>query len=96
MEKSLDLTYRTTFSLRRLWLIFACSMLAMFATLLWFGREIYHQAPPMPTRVVSVSGATLFTRAEIERGQNVWQSTGGMQQGSLCVGADRKVSHLLE
>ncbi len=76
-------TYRTTFSLRRLWWILACSMLVMFATLLLFGREIYHQVPPIPTRVVSAAGDTLFTRAAIERGQNVWQSTGGMQQGSV-------------
>ena len=83
MNSAPESTYRTTFSLQRLWLIFACSMLAMFAILLLLGREIYHQAPPIPTRVVSTSGDTLFTRAEIERGQNVWQSTGGMQQGSL-------------
>ena len=83
MNSAAESTYRTTFSLQRLWLIFACSMLAMFAILLLFGREIYHQAPPIPARVVSTSGDTLFTRADIERGQNVWQSTGGMQQGSL-------------
>ncbi len=83
MNSAPESTYRTTFSLQRLWLIFACSMLAMFAILLLFGREIYHQAPPIPARVVSTSGDTLFTRADIERGQNVWQSTGGMQQGSL-------------
>ena len=83
MNSAAESTYRTTFSLQRLWLIFACSMLAMFAILLLFGREIYHQAPPIPARVVSISGDTLFTRADIERGQNVWQSTGGMQQGSL-------------
>lgn len=77
-----DPTYRTTFSPRRLWWILAASVLVMFATLLLFGREIYHQAAPIPARVVSANGETLFTRAHIERGQNVWQSMGGMQQGS--------------
>ncbi len=83
MDSTIEPSYRTTFSLTRLWLIFACSMLAMFATLLWFGREIYHEAPPIPVRVVTAQATTVFTRADIERGQNVWQSTGGMQQGSL-------------
>jgi nitric oxide reductase subunit B len=33
--------------------------------------------------VKSISGETLYTRADIETGQNVWQSIGGMQQGSI-------------
>ncbi|MSO99063.1 MAG: nitric-oxide reductase large subunit [Rhodospirillaceae bacterium] len=76
-------TYRTTFWIRRLWLIFGASMVVMFATLLLFGREIYHQAPPIPERVVTAVGEVVYTKADIERGQNVWQSTGGMEQGSL-------------
>ncbi len=76
-------TYAQTFTLRRLWIILAISMVAMFATLLYFGREIYHAKPPMPESVVTQSGETLFTRADIERGQGVWQAMGGMQQGSI-------------
>ena len=55
----------------------------MFGTLLYFGGEIYQAAPPIPATVRSAGGQTLFTRADIERGQNVWQSIGGMQQGSI-------------
>lgn len=76
-------TYAQLFSIRRLWIILALSMVVMFATLLYFGREIYRAAPPIPETVVTESGQTLFTRANIERGQGVWQSMGGMQQGSI-------------
>jgi len=55
----------------------------MFATLLYFGREIYQMAPPIPETVVSQSSQAVFSREEIQRGQNVWQSMGGMQQGSI-------------
>lgn len=76
-------TYAQVFSIRRLWIILALSMVVMFATLLYFGREIYRAAPPIPEAVVTESGRTLFTRADIERGQGVWQAMGGMQQGSI-------------
>ncbi len=75
--------YSQTFTLRRLWIILALSMVVMFATLLYFGREIYHAKPPIPEAVATQSGAILFTRADIERGQTVWQAMGGMQQGSI-------------
>jgi nitric oxide reductase subunit B len=76
-------TYDTLFSIRRLWIILAASMAVMFGTLLYFGGQIYQAAPPIPAAVRSDSGVTLFTRGDIERGQNVWQSIGGMQQGSI-------------
>jgi nitric oxide reductase subunit B len=76
-------TYDTLFSIRRLWIVLAVSMVAMFGTLLYFGGQIYQAAPPIPAAVRSDGGQTLFTRQDIERGQNVWQSMGGMQQGSI-------------
>lgn len=77
------LYYRKLFSIPRLWLIFIVSMVVMFGTLLFFGAQIYQTAPPIPEAVKTVSGQTVFTRAQIERGQNVWQSMGGMEQGSI-------------
>ncbi|HET7609743.1 MAG TPA: nitric-oxide reductase large subunit, partial [Gammaproteobacteria bacterium] len=77
------MTYDTLFSIRRLWIILAASMVVMFGTLLYFGGQIYQAAPPIPAAVTTAGGETLFTRADIERGQNVWQSIGGMQQGSI-------------
>jgi nitric oxide reductase subunit B len=76
-------TYSQHFSIRRLWLILASSMLVMFGTLLYYGGQIYLEAPPIPLAVRTDGGQTIFTRAQILRGQNVWQSTGGMQQGSI-------------
>ena len=76
-------TYAQVFTIRRLWIILIASMVVMFATLLYFGREIYHAAPPIPQSVRTQNGETLFTRADIERGQAVWQAMGGMQQGSI-------------
>lgn len=75
--------YSSTFTIRRLWLILASSMIIMFAVLLYFGREIYQEAPPIPERVETTAGELIYTRADIQRGQGVWQSTGGMQQGSV-------------
>jgi nitric oxide reductase subunit B len=75
--------YSSLFSIRRLWAVFAASMIVMFGTLLYFGAQIYQLAPPIPEAVRSTSGATLFTREQILRGQSVWQSMGGMEQGSI-------------
>src|SRR5215471_13849484 len=76
-------TYSSHFSIRRLWWILGVSMLVMFGTLLYFGGRIYQAAPPIPTAVRTESGETIFSGEQILAGQNVWQSLGGMQQGSI-------------
>jgi nitric oxide reductase subunit B len=76
-------SYSSHFSIRRLWTIFVVSMAVMFGTLLYFGGQIYQAAPPIPSAVRTTDGTTIFTAEEIERGQSVWQSMGGMQQGSI-------------
>jgi len=75
--------YNTTFTVKRLWQILSVSLLVSFSILLFYGGQIYQKAPPIPETIKTSSGYTLYTRADIERGQNIWQSTGGMQQGSL-------------
>ena len=70
-------------SYRRLWIGFIVVMVGSFAVLGFFGREIYRQAPPIPERVLSASGDVLFTGQDIRDGQNVWQSTGGHELGSI-------------
>lgn len=67
----------------RLWIALGCLLGVTFAVLLWMSREIYHQAPPLPERVITASGQTLYTRADIESGRQVWQSIGGQQLGSI-------------
>ena len=75
--------YSSQFSIARLWLIFAAAMIVMFGALLYFGAQIYQSKPPIPAVVQTTSGGVIYTRADIERGQNVWQSMGGMEQGSI-------------
>jgi nitric oxide reductase subunit B len=67
----------------KLWTALGILLGASFLVLLGVGREIYHQAPPVPERVVDASGSTLYTRADIEEGREVWQSFGGQQLGSI-------------
>ena len=69
--------------LNRLWLLLFVVLVASFGALGLLGREIYRQAPPMPQQVASADGATLYSRGEIERGRQVWQSMGGHQLGSI-------------
>ena len=59
------------------------SLIASFTVLLYFGGQIYQKAPPIPETVETTHGDTVYTRADIEQGQNIWQSLGGMQQGSV-------------
>ncbi|TXL20225.1 nitric oxide reductase large subunit [Methylococcaceae bacterium HT5] len=72
-------TYHTTFTVKRLWQI----LLVSFSVLLFFGSQIYQKAPPIPETIQTSAGNVVYTRADIERGQNTWQSIGGMQQGSI-------------
>jgi len=58
-------------------------MIVSFSVLLYFGYEIYRQAPPIPDAVVITDGTVLFTGQEIKDGQNVWQSTGGQELGTV-------------
>jgi len=70
-------------SYKKLWYSLIFVILASFSVLGYFGREIYRQAPPIPASVVDSSGNILFTGQDIREGQNVWQSTGGQQLGSI-------------
>jgi len=76
-------TYQTTFTPKRLWIILLLSMLVMFSVLLFYGQKIYQEAPPIPSTIATDDSRVLFTKQDIERGQNVWQALGGMQQGSI-------------
>ncbi len=67
----------------RLWFGLTLVIVGSFAILGYYGREIYREAPPIPERVVVRGGQTVFTGEEIHDGQNVWQSMGGQQVGSI-------------
>jgi len=67
----------------KLWFGFIVVMAVSFAVLLFFGREIYRKAPPIPEEVVTTDGKVLFTGQDIKDGQNIWQSIGGQEVGTV-------------
>jgi len=69
--------------MKKLWILFGLVFVLSFATLLWIGTEIFREAPPIPTQVVTTDGKVLIPEGEISNGQNVWQALGGMQIGSI-------------
>src|SRR5512133_1444271 len=70
-------------STRNLWIGFVLVMLVSFSVLLYFGREIYREAPPVPLKVVTDNGTVIFSGQQIKDGQNVWQSLGGQEIGTV-------------
>lgn len=68
---------------KQLWIGFALVVLISFGVLGYYGYEIYQQAPPVPVKVVTTDGTVLFTGQDIRDGQNVWQSMGGQEVGTV-------------
>ncbi|KRA35515.1 nitric oxide reductase large subunit [Rhodanobacter sp. Root627] len=68
---------------RKLWLGLAALLISSFAVLLWVGDVVHQEAPPLPAAVVTSEGQTLYTRADLQEGRQVWQSIGGQQLGSI-------------
>jgi len=68
---------------KTLWIGFALITAICFSVLLFFGHEIYREKPPVPEKVLTESGTVLFTSQEIKDGQNVWQSIGGQEIGTV-------------
>lgn len=70
-------------NVKKLWIAFIIVTVVSFAVLGYFGTEIYQKAPPIPDRVVDAQGTVIFTAEDIREGQNVWQSIGGQEVGSV-------------
>ena len=68
---------------KRLWWGLSTLLIVTFAIMLWMGREIHQQAPPLPSKIVTESGQVVFTKEDLETGRVVWQSFGGQQIGSI-------------
>ncbi|KAA3606334.1 MAG: nitric-oxide reductase large subunit [Calditrichaeota bacterium] len=68
---------------KKLWMTLVGVLVVTFTIFGFFGREVYRQAPPIPEKIVSENGETIFTKSDIETGQMVWQSMGGQQVGSI-------------
>jgi nitric oxide reductase subunit B len=68
---------------RKLWWTLIAVLMVTFAILGFSGVEIYKNAPPIPSQVITPSQKVLMTKEDILNGQTAWQSTGGMQIGSI-------------
>src|SRR5581483_2497976 len=68
---------------KKLWTALAVVIIGSFAVLGIVGRRLISHAPPIPTSVVTTEGVQLMTREDIQDGQNVWQSLGGQEIGSI-------------
>ena len=69
--------------MKKLWIAFALVLVVSFAVLGWIGTRIYEEAPPIVNKVVTTDGQVVIDAGEIQAGQNVWQSLGGMEVGSI-------------
>ncbi|HYG98921.1 MAG TPA: nitric-oxide reductase large subunit [Terriglobales bacterium] len=68
---------------KRLWIALAIVLVGSFAVLGGVGYQSISNAPPIPSQVVTSNGQFLFDRETIQTGQNVWQSLGGHEVGSI-------------
>jgi nitric oxide reductase subunit B len=68
---------------KKLWITLALVFFSSFFVLLYYGGEIYQEKPPIPEQVITDTGEVVFTRQEIQEGQNVWQRMGGQEVGSI-------------
>lgn len=68
---------------KKLWIAFILVTSISFAVLGYYGYEIYQKAPPLPDKVITTEGKVVFEGQDIKDGQNVWQSMGGQEVGSV-------------
>lgn len=68
---------------RKLWWALITILIVTFTIFGFGGVEIYKNSPPIPKQVVTASNQVLMTDEDILNGQTAWQSTGGMQVGSI-------------
>jgi nitric oxide reductase subunit B len=68
---------------RKLWIALGVVLVASFAVLGGVGYHGIHTGPQVPTQVVTTDGTVVFSGEYIRDGQNVWQSIGGQEIGSI-------------
>ncbi|MCL6097015.1 MAG: nitric-oxide reductase large subunit [Bacteroidetes bacterium] len=69
--------------MKKYWIAFTVVIVVSFSVLGWIGVKIYQQAPPIPEKVVTSDGQMVFSKNDIEEGQNIWQALGGMEVGTV-------------
>ncbi|WP_051215547.1 nitric-oxide reductase large subunit [Granulicoccus phenolivorans] len=68
---------------RRWWIALIGVVVFSFTVLLYMGDQIRQHKPPYPSSVVSTDGTEIISEGQILHGQQVWQSIGGQQIGSV-------------
>jgi len=81
-SKSLDAP-AAYYSIRRGWIVVAVVFVFGFSMMGYTGKLIYEGAPPIPTFRVEGEGSPLWTADDVLEGQQIWQSIGGQQVGSV-------------
>ena len=69
--------------MRKYWIAFSLVVIISFTVLGWIGVKIYQQVPPIPSKIITTNGEIVFTKQDIQEGQNIWQEMGGMEMGSV-------------
>ncbi len=70
-------------STKKLWLVLTMVLVVSFGILGGYGFKISSMAPPVPVKVQTPDGKVVFTKEDIQDGQNVWQSIGGQEVGTV-------------
>nr|WP_240006638.1 nitric-oxide reductase large subunit [Pseudaquidulcibacter saccharophilus] len=68
---------------KKLWLGLISLLIVTFAIMLGLGGDLFRTKPPIPEKIVTQSGQLLYSKDDIQNGQKVWQSMGGMELGSI-------------
>ena len=68
---------------KKFWYLLVAVLIGAFSILGYYGFEVYREAPPIPQQYVYESGEKVITHDDILHGQTAWQTTGGMQVGSV-------------
>ena len=69
--------------MKKYWIAFTVVIVVSFAVLSWIGVRIYQQKPPIPEKVLTKNGELVYSKSDIQEGQNIWQAMGGMEVGSV-------------
>jgi nitric oxide reductase subunit B len=83
LPRAVPFSFFGRLGMKRLWLLFVGVLVVSFAVLSWIGTRIYQEKPPLPDKVIATNGDTVVDSGSIQAGQNVWQTLGGMEVGSI-------------
>ncbi|KAF0117923.1 MAG: nitric oxide reductase subunit B [Hyphomonadaceae bacterium] len=68
---------------KKLWLGLVALLVVTFSVMLFLGADLFRTAPPIPNQIVATNGQVVYTKQDIQKGQQVWQSIGGQELGSV-------------